>query len=181
MLFQDNFSRKDGGWPSLIDPGGITDYLGEAYRIQVADLYTDRRALPGLDLEDVQISVESSRIGGPTDNYFGILCRYQDEHNYYAFLISSDGYYALLKSLAGQVNLIGMETMQPDERIDPEQTNHLLQAVCQGEQLSMWVDGAAIVTRQDSSLAHGDVGLIAGNTHLTGTDILFDNFSVTLP
>lgn len=181
VLFQDNFSSRDGGWPSEITPTGISDYLGEAYRILVLSPETDRLAQPGLDLADVHIQVESTRIAGPDDNRFGVMCRVQDPNNYYAFLVSTDGYFAIVKMHAGQTTILGAETMQRDERLLPGQANHVLEAVCQEQWLSIRVDGFDLVRTQDTVFERGDVGLIVGAFNEPGPEILFDNFQVLAP
>jgi len=53
--------------------------------------------------QDIEISVQTQKISGPNDTNFGILCRYQDKDNYYSFLISSDGYYGILKMQDGLI------------------------------------------------------------------------------
>jgi hypothetical protein len=181
ILFQDDFSRRDGGWPSRIDPTGISDYLGEAYRIQATEPNAERLAVPGLNLEDASVEVQAARIGGPADNRFGLVCRYQDGGTYYAFLVSSDGYYAIYKNLAGEVTLLDMPGMLPDERLQGAQGDLLLRITCRGEELALWVNGELIAERQDSAIRRGDVGLLAGTFDEPGTDILFDFFTVSVP
>jgi hypothetical protein len=181
VLFQDNFSSRDGGWSSDITVSGVTDYLGESYRILVLSPDTDRLAQPGLSLADVHLQVESTRIAGPDNNRFGLICRLQDANNYYALLISSDGYYAIVKMQQGQTIVLGAETMQRDERLLPGQATHVLEAICQAQQLSLRVDGFELLRVQDADFERGDVGLIAGTFSESGTEILFDNFQVLQP
>lgn len=181
VLFQDDYSNQAGGWPSEIGPAGISDYLGEAYRLLVLLPDSDRLARPGLDLENVHLQVQATRIAGPEDNRFGLICRYQDENNYYAFLVSSDGYYAVVKLLQGQTFVLGSETMQHDGGLLPPGPTHILEAVCQGQQLTLRVDGLELASVTDSSFTRGDVGLIAGAFSEAGVDILYDNFQVLQP
>lgn len=181
VLFQDDFSRHDGGWPSLVDSTGSSDYLGEAYRIQVLVPNAERYALPGLKLSNVRIQVESASIGGPVDNRFGIVCRYQDADNYYAFLISTDGYYGVLKMAAGQPELLGAEEMQRHTRLEPGKLTYFLEAECNQSTLILRIDGAEITRLEDDSLTKGDVGLFAGTFQEPGAEILFDNFKVLQP
>lgn len=181
VLFQDDFSRRDGGWPSLIDPAGSSDYLGEAYRLQVLVPYADRLALPGLDLSNTRIQVEATNIAGPADNRFGVLCRYQNADNYYAFLISTDGYYGILKMVSGQSELLGADTMQRHAQLEPGKLAYFLEAECNQAILTLRINGAEITRVEDGSLASGDVGLVAGTFKVSGTEILFDNFTVLQP
>lgn len=181
VLFQDNFSSRAGGWPSEIETAGVSDYLGEAYRILVSLPDSDRLARPGLDLADVHLQVESTRISGPVDNRYGVICRYQDENNYYAFLLSTDGYYAIVKMQEGQTIVLGTETMQPAQELLTGYPTHYIEAVCQGQQLTLQVNGRELASVMDSSFSSGDVGLIAGAFSEAGVEILFDNFQVLQP
>ncbi len=181
IVFQDNFSRRDGGWPTLIDPGGISDYLGEAYRIQILEPNSERLVGPGINLVDVVVEVQASRIGGPEDNRFGLLCRYQDDQNYYAFVVSSDGYYAIYKSVTGEITLLDMPSMLPAVHLQESEDSLLLKITCQDDRLALWVNGERIAERQDSDISRGDVGLLAGAYAEAGTEILFDQFTVAIP
>ena len=42
---------------------------------------------------DFILEVETKLVGGTDDNWQAVVCRFQDEGNYYAFAISADGYY----------------------------------------------------------------------------------------
>lgn len=181
VLFQDDFSHRRGGWPSEIDANGSSDYLGEAYHLQVLAPYTERHALPGLNLQDVRIQVEGTKIDGPDDNRFGILCRYQDRDHYYALLISTDGYFAIVKVVDGQPELLGANSMQRHDQLIPGKQVYLLEAECNQTALILRVDGFEIARVEDDQLVSGDVGLAAGTFQKPGTDILFDNFKVLQP
>ena len=92
VVFQDDFSRPVSGWDRYNDPTYSSDYYEGGYRIHVLEPNTDAWASPRLDLADVQIEVDATKLGGPDDNVFGVLCRYKDSRNFYFFLVSSDGY-----------------------------------------------------------------------------------------
>jgi len=61
-----------------------------------------------------------------------------------------------------------------------ETTNHL-RVECVGPTLTLYVNGQKLDSQQDSEYTSGDVGLIAGTYENAGTDIWFDNFTVTKP
>jgi hypothetical protein len=142
---------------------------------------TERHALPGLNLQDVRIQVEGTQIDGPEDNRFGILCRYQNRDNFYAFLISTDGYFAVVKVVDGQPQLLGANAMQRHDRLIPGEKTYLLEAECNQTTLILRIDGFEITRVYDDQLASGDVGLAAGAFQEPGIEILFDNFKVLQP
>jgi hypothetical protein len=51
---------------------------------------------------DFDYSVMTAAVGGPVDNGYGVVFRYRDPANHYAFYVSSDGYYKVVRTLNGQ-------------------------------------------------------------------------------
>ena len=182
VLFQDDFSNPDSGWDRVHESDGVTDYTGDgAYRIQVNTPNLDVWANPGLKFTDVRVEVDATKVDGPDDNDFGVLCRYKDLGNFYFFIISSDGYYAIGKVYQGDQTLLTGDSMSPSDAIlQGAATNHL-RADCVGSRLTFYVNGVKLAEVQDDAFAEGDVGLMAGTFDQPGTHILFDNFTVLQP
>ena len=69
---------------------------------------TNENVFSALDrkFNDMDLRVTARQIAGPDDNQFGVVFRYKDLDNYYAFLISSDGYYSLVKRQGGAPEVI---------------------------------------------------------------------------
>src|SRR5512139_4024944 len=111
-LFFDDFSDPSSGWDRVNDEEGINDYSNGGYRIFVNKINWYFWSNPGLQFTDVVIDVDSQKTAGPDENDFGIICRYQDEQNFYFFTIGSDGFYSISKILNGEESLIGMNEMQ---------------------------------------------------------------------
>jgi hypothetical protein len=181
LLFKDDFSDTSSGWDQVTTDTGETDYVDGVYRIYVNETGTDVWANPGLDFTDVSVQVEAMKVGGPEDNDFGVICRSMDVSKFYFFVISSDGYYGIGKVSDSGQELIGMDAMQPSEAIQQGEATNTIRADCVGSSLSLFVNGQKLDEVQDSEFSSGDVGLIAGSFDTPGTDIHFDNFSVTKP
>ena len=181
VLFADDFSDSDSGWPRRSDETAITDYAQGGYRIWVNDSQVDIWGRPGLDVGDAIIEVEATALGGPQDNDFGLICRHEDNQNLYFFEISSDGYAIIGMYRAGEWEGLSSDKYQSSDAIlQGEATNHL-RAECVGSSLRLYVNGELVAEANDSTLEHGDVGLLAGTFDEPGTDILFDNFKVLRP
>jgi hypothetical protein len=188
VLFQDDFSSPDGPWDIYNTDYKTLDYYSGGFRLLVNDdqldvwseIHTD---FPG----DVSIEVDATTIGGPEDNDFGVLCRYdEDEENtlysFYFFIISSDGFATIARMVDNQqVYMTDSGQMEPSSAIlSGYATNHI-RADCIGNTLTLYVNDQFVMSVQDTSLSGGSVGLIAGTFDEIGTDILFDNFVVTRP
>ncbi len=181
VLFKDDFTFTTGGWRTYQDSLSFAGYQSGGFRLWTDAPHYQFWSVPGLNLKDSLIYTHIRKLDGPDDNLFGVLCRYQDAANYYALVIGSDGYYGIYKMIAGQQILIGQTHMDFSELINRGQNENELMALCQGDQLTLFVNDTPLLQVEDSSLEYGDVGLVVGNFSEPGVDILFDDFIVMKP
>ncbi|MBN2147867.1 MAG: hypothetical protein JW726_10780 [Anaerolineales bacterium] len=181
VLFQDDFSSSSSGWDTVRVDDGITDYENGVYRILVNTTQMDVWANPGLNFSDVRVEVEATKVGGVDDNDFGVICRYQDESNFYYGIISSDGYYGIAKVKDASQELLGMTELPYSDAIAQGNALNTIRLDCVGSTLTLYVNGTQLAQQSDSEWSSGDVGLIAGTYDTPGTDIHFDNFKVLQP
>ena len=179
-LFRDDFSVPTSGWDRTKYAEGIMDYDGGSYRILVNALQTNFWSTPHKDFADVRIEADAGKLAGPDENRIGLICRY-NVSDYYFFIISSDGYFGLGIFTGGQANLLGQSEMQFSDKIHPGTAINHLRADCNGNTLTFYVNGSQLAQVRDTSLTHGDFGLLAGTFNKPGVDIVFDNFLVTKP
>ncbi|MBN2258883.1 MAG: hypothetical protein JW704_13890 [Anaerolineaceae bacterium] len=181
VLFSDDFSNKDSGWDRYTDTDVITDYGNGIYRIYISVTNWDYWANPGKNFTDVRVEVDATKAGGPDDNDIGVICRYKSTNDFYFFLISSDGYYGIGKTVGGEMQLIGQDELYSSDDINlGSDTNHI-RADCVGPRLSLYVNGILLSSVTDSDFSNGDVGLMAGTYDTPGADIHFDDFVVYDP
>ncbi len=155
------------------------DYDGGGYRMLIRQPQLNFWSTPELNLRDARVETDVTKLGGPAENRAGVMCRYQNG-DYYFFIISNDGYYAIGKFVGGQTTLLGQNEMQASELIQADTVNHL-RADCIGDSLVFYVNYQLIAGASDTELAAGDVGLLAGSFTQPGVDVLFDNFVVIQP
>lgn len=181
VLAADDFSNPGSGWVTLLDQPGFMDYYNSGFRMWInTPGYNFVSTLPA-EYGDVRIDVDAARIGGPDNNRFGVVCRYQDVYNYYFFMISSDGYFGIGKVVNGTTTHLGQEMMLYNPAIQKGIAPNHLQVVCQGKTLSLFINGQPAGIAEDGDLTSGQVGLTAGAFNDTGVDIFFDNFVVIKP
>ncbi len=182
VLFQDDFSDPSSGWDRVRNEDGIADYTDDSeYRFLINTTLVEHWANPGLNFGNIIVEVDATKAGGPDDNDFGLICRYQNMDNFYFFLISSDGFYAIGKMEAGEGTLIKPDQMYPSEAILQGETTNHLRAECVGSRLALVVNGELVVETEDNAFLEGDVGLMAGTSEEPGVDIRFDNLVVKEP
>lgn len=180
-MFWDDFTDTSGQWPVQMDDKGSFAYADEAYRISVTASYYQYWALTGHAYRDVQVEVDASRVDGPDVNLYGLICRAQDETNFYFFVISSDGYYAVGKVKDNESILLGQEMMAYNAGIAQNEGSNHLRFDCIGSTLAGYIDGEMVALTGDTDFKSGDVGLIAGSFDTAGVVISFDNFVVYKP
>jgi len=181
ILFTDDFSETGSGWDRFQSEIGMTDYGDDAYHIEVNQPITDLFANPAQSFKDTVIEVTAYKQNGPANNSFGLICRYQDEQNFYAALITSDGYAGIFRVKNGKYKLLGHDSMLPVPAILGGTGSNLIHFECIGNSLALAVNGSPVDAQQDKSYDSGDVGLIAGTFEEAGIHIVFDDFKVWQP
>ena len=179
ILFQDEFENNTTGWDRVRNDYGIMDYDQGVYRILVKQSKFNFWSTPERDFRDVRIEVDVTRLNGPDENRAGLICRYQ-AGNYYFFIISSDGFYAIGKFIGGNTILLGQNEMQSSGLVQENSINHL-RADCIGSMLAFYVNFNQVAVAQDTDFPSGDVGVLAGSFSQPGVDVSFDNFVVMQP
>ena len=156
------------------------DYDSGGYRILVNALQVNFWSTPHKNLSEVRMEVDAGKLAGPDENRIGLICRYTGS-DYYFFMVTSDGYYAIGKFVNGQMTQFGQTEMQYSEHIRKGLAVNHLRGDCVGNTLTLYVNGFQIAQAQDSALTSGDVGLMAGTFTQPGVDIVFDNFVALKP
>ena len=179
LVYWDDFSDPNSGWDRASDEAGTTDYTEGGYHIQINQPNMLLWANPGLVYEDSIVEVDAALVSGSEDNNFGLICRYQNAENFYAFVIGSDGDFAIRKRYQGSVLEIisGEDFGYSSEILSGDNTNHLV-AECIGENLSLYVNDTLLVQVEDADLKRGDVGVIVGSFSNVPIEVLFSEFEV---
>ncbi len=182
ILFKDDFSDPSSGWETWNEPSGsMVAYQNGGLRIYIAEKQYDFWSRPGKRVSDVRLEVDAIKLGGPDDNDFGLICRYQDRDNFYAFLASSDGYAGILKVKEGKYMVIGGPEMTYSDSIRRGAAQNQLRADCSGRTLNFYVNGQKVLEAMDQEFKTGEIGLIAGTGESAGADLYFDNFKAYKP
>lgn len=136
-----------------------------------------------VEFTDFVVEADATQVSGPNNNTYGILFRYGlDSDDFYVFVISGDGYYALA--------IDGAKRESPDMLVEwsrssailqgAQQTNHL-KVVVIGDRISYYVNDQLLGETQNSNLSTGTVGFFAGAIDEGNVQISFDNLKVTAP
>ena len=187
VLFKDDFSQEqDCGW-ALYDRSGAEVEIAEgALRITTAQPGEIWWTNPGRNMSDVILTTTVEVVDGPADNAFGLICRYQSPDNFYLFLISSDGYYAVGKYQSGSDQIIYLNEdgqYQFSEAIvqGTSSVANEIRATCVDDELTLSVNGTQLATVTDPTFVTGDIG-VAVSTFEAGTlEVMFDDVRAIAP
>ena len=183
VILIDDFSTRINGWNiwENDDGSGVSYYQG-GLAFVINALQLDYISLPKGTYSDSRIEVIANKIVGPEDNNFGIICRYQDTKNYYAFIVTSDGYFGLIKVKDGEYTILNGEgNLTPSNAIRRDSGLNHLKVDCIGSVLTFFVNENKLGEVLDTEYHTGRVGLMAGSFDNPGVAVLFDNFIVSNP
>ncbi len=186
VLFKDDFAAAKCGWV-LYSQGGATAVIeDELLRLSTSQPGPIWWTNPGRNFDDVIVTVQARQAGGPDDNAYGVICRYQSPENFYVFLISGDGYYAIGKYQSGseQIEYLtsdGQHAFIRSDAINQGVAANQMRVSCVGNELSLAVNGLPLVTVMDPTFVTGDIGLGVSAFELGTAVIEFDNIQVIGP
>lgn len=185
FLFEDDFSGEvNCGWVEYEEQGGSAQVENGYLQLTSREKGQFWWSNPGKMMPDAIISVQVRQISGPDDNAFGVICRYQTPENFYIFLISGDGFYAIGKFQTGFETiqyLTGEGTFVYSDVINQGTGVNEIRASCVGNELSLTVNGILLTSITDPTFANGDIGL-GVTTFQDGNSIVqFDRVRVSAP
>jgi hypothetical protein len=184
-LFQDDFGgEKNCGWALYNRGGAVVEIADGVMRMSTSQPGQIWWTNPGQSFDDVIVTSDARQVSGPNDNAYGAICRYQNEENFYVFLISGDGYYTIGKYTSDSPAITYLTEngeYQFSDVINQGNATNEIRASCIGQELSLAVNGISLATVTDPTFVVGDVGL-AVSTLEPGTAVVeFTDFRVVAP
>jgi hypothetical protein len=178
ILYSEDFSSTKSGWPYASDEDFMKSFKNGAYRLTVvpADYWNWVGGPTRLNFTDFILEVEATKEAGPDDNVFGLAVRKIDNSNYYAFLLSSDGYYQVAKRENSSWPYVSEWTKS--SAIKTGNSTNLIKVTGKGDKLALYANGEKLADYNDSSFSYGGLGLYAGTQSEGNVTIGFDNLKV---
>jgi len=176
VIFQDDFTNPNGGWPTLKDPQGRYElgYLPGEYRIAIAAanylaLVTNTTVAAQTD---VQIEVDTTRFGPPTNILYGLACR-NSASGAYLGLIAIDGSVAIFKVGTGGSTIL---SIGQSAAVKPGEQTNRVRFDCVGSNLTLYVNGTMVASAQDSTYGNGRFAVVGFTSQQGGLDLHLRNF-----
>lgn len=176
---QDDFAATTSGWPTDENPAASSAYVEDRFVIAITGVNASAWSVHDTGWSDGIVEVDASTIGGPADNAYGVIVRFQDEANFHAFLASADGYYAAIHFIEGA--LVWDQPWTADEPFGPlllgNDTNRL-RVLAQGRELRFYVNGRFVLLESEAQWSEGRAGLFAASLSQPGVEVAFDDWQV---
>jgi hypothetical protein len=182
LLFSDSFTHESSGWEIGDYSGGRVGYWNGAYYVTSLGDGQTMWGVANRGFDDVAIKVRSQQISAPSNdnNDYGVMCRVDPSGSGYFFLISGDGVFAILRGDANEEfdHLIDWTSSSAINQGDS--ANELL-ATCEGNNLTLRVNGELLASVKDSRYKSGDIALTATSYETASTEVHFDDIEVARP
>jgi len=178
IVYQDDFSKGSSGW----DHGSYGDvfvgYKNGEYTIQIDREGYYYWGTPGENFSDIVLTVDARIITPVEGSDFGVICRADNEGNFYAMTMTGDGWFSIWK-----VEEYYSEWLWEWDytREIPQDGSYSITAACISSELTLAIDDVVVAQVTDYSFTNGDIGLIAGTYDEGGFSVAFDNLVVMYP
>ena len=182
VIYFDDFSDLTSWYTSEDDRFGFK-YTSEGYHIynnvQMGLIWSIRdQEYAGIALE-----VDGTRLAGPEDSYFGVVCKFADDgENYYALVIGDNGFYGfgLMEDSEFEFLQTGFDEKTIINRGLGE-TNRI-RGVCNDNHFLIFANGELLLDVWDDTHGEGIIGLVVGNQRSdSGSEFRFNDFAITWP
>lgn len=125
---------------------------------------------------DVQIGAELFMYAGIGAGASGVVCRFRDHDNYYAFVASGAPGWIILKVQGGKPMPLARGALP--KGVVAGAVEGRVEAHCQGDRLQMAFGGRKVGEARDATFATGRSGLIVMGEAAAGTSAVFDDVTL---
>lgn len=182
QVLRDDFSDLNSGWDHFqadtLEHKGFSVY-NETGGYQMTPVDDNSY---GVSLAPKQAGGADVRVAGEIFLYTGVglgsggvVCRYVDAQNFYAFMVSGKHGFGIVKMIDGKITGL---TAGSFEGSMPNIAEVRIEGRCQGDNLSLYIDGKQVGSAKDADLAQGKSGLVVLGEKMAGTSAVFDSFEL---
>ena len=131
------------------------------------------------DEADVRLEMAIETIAGPNRNNISLICRYS-EFGWYEFNMGSDGLWSIRIS-RGEAGPYELLADGGSNFINLKRARNEMAAECEGDRLTLFINGETIHSVTDSELGEGQVGFALSTFDIPGAGVEFNWLEVSLP
>jgi len=181
VVLKDNFTNPSSGWDKMHNANYTLEYKNGNYHVLINEKDKGQIVWIGSKYKDESIEVDVQQTSGPSDGRIGVACRTVDAGSLYSFEFSQDGSYGIYKYTNWNSDQLEGGTLDPNT-LNQGSINHI-EGICNGQDLTMLINGVVVSQVQDSDYTSGGVGLVVrtGDSGDPGIDTLLTHFLVKSP
>ncbi|MBU1747044.1 MAG: immune inhibitor A [Chloroflexi bacterium] len=174
LILHDDFTAEESGWETVNAATGSTRYADGEFVIQVTAAHQLIVSMLPVDVGEIEFAATAHQDEGDPDNLYGLVLRYTDADNFYAFLVNRSNQYALLCRANGQ-----WSTPQNWTQSDAVQRGgNTLRVEARGARIALYANDELLTTVEDDALLaqgldRGRVGLAAATFGSPPTTAIF--------
>jgi hypothetical protein len=167
LIFYDYFSKPSENWSE--GEGAYTKDGVYNVDAMAQDYYT----WTGEPYKNISLKTEAIWRAGETAKGYGIVFRFVDINNYYAFAISKTGYYYF--GYAKDNKWTTLVDWKKSRMLNADGKN-ILRVECMGETFALYLNDNLVETVTDGTFTEGTIGFFA----FKGVKVAFDNVELFL-
>jgi hypothetical protein len=183
VIYFDDFTNTALWYTSEDEERFSFRYTADGYHISNSIVQGLIWSIREQEYSSVGLEVDGTRIEGPQDSYFGLVCNFSDDgDNYYALVIGDDGFYGLGLMDGGEYEFLETGIDENDVINRGQGETNRIRGVCNGGHFLIYANGELLLDTWDDTLEKGIVGLVVGNKKTDGrSEFRFNDFAITWP
>lgn len=181
VLFEDDFTDHSTGWEVVNNAYELKGYSSGGYMISVNQVGSRAISTTNLNYSNTITKVETQKITGARDTQYGLVCRFKDKFNFYAFVISADGYAGIVRVVDGVKELLGSNQFMRVEGIKMDDGINTIIAYCDEDNFRLDINNETVVTAKDDTILNGDVGLFVETFESAEAAVVFNDLVIKKP
>jgi len=176
LIYRDDFSDELSGWEVSENDAGAAGYANGQYRITAKIANAVYWASTPGNVREFAIAVKARQSGGDVRNPYGIIFCYQNDDNLWAFFVTAEGRYTILRRAAGVWRVIHPWTAS--DALKQGELSNLLRVEVQGDEVRVYANGKALTAQVVTGLTKGRVGLAAATYDVPPSVAYFDDVAL---
>lgn len=179
VLYADDFSDPTSGWPTVQNTQGGYGYQQDGYHIFVDELNSVFWAKTNRTDDNISIYADATPVSANQNGYYGLLCRIQDDQNFYYFVIQSNSNYNIGKYKNAEFQPLLSGAWMRSAAINQGNQANRLRADCSGNRLKFYANDILLGEVIDTDFTSGFSGILAANLDSGRFEVIFNNFLIT--
>jgi hypothetical protein len=177
-FYRDDFSNEDWYVKKHADYGFY--YYDGGYRIYNNVYGGVIWSIRKFEHWNLIVQAQAHLVDGPDSGYYGVVCRYKDEDNYYAFVVGENGFFGIIRRLEGEHSFLKKGYLDEASRQKPGERREVA-GECIDDNLKLYLDGELLAEVYDKSFDSGYIGIVVGTSNHPGVEVEFSKFEAGKP